>query len=90
MRTCLLQFLGHGERRQRAASRSRQGSSWRCLTLLSLSHPSGVFDACTDGLGGSVEEVGSGNWELIATGELTVVAKPLLGPHPVEDGQSDR
>ena len=37
-----------------------------------------------------MEEVSTGGRELIATDEVTVVAKPLLDPIVVEDSEGDR
>ena len=48
-----------------------------------------MFDACTDDLGESGEEVGTRSWELIATNESAVIAKAVLDPIMVEHRKGD-
>ena len=48
-----------------------------------------MFDACTDDLGESGEEVGTRSRELIATNESAVIAKAVLDPIVVEDSKGD-
>src|SRR5258708_6232004 len=45
----------------------------------------GVFEPCTDDLGKSGEEVGTGSRKLITTDESTDPAKPLFDPIVVEN-----
>ena len=48
-----------------------------------------VFDACTNNLRESGEEIDTRGCELVTTNEATVIAKPGLDPIVVEDSEGD-